>query len=282
MRDASPSRTALRVAMSRAAHQILDHPRIFDDPLALAMLGPELAARVASGATNTQSLPALRAFLAVRSRYAEDELASAVARGVQQFVVLGAGLDTFAYRNPYTNLGLRVFEVDHPDTQAWKRDQLAAAGIAIPSELTFVAADFERQTVRDALEKADFSTSAKTFLSWLGVTPYLGRAAFDQTMQFIASMPPESGVVFDYAVSAASLTPLEQAAQDELAKRVASVGEPFRLSFERAELSAGLREMRFGHLEDLGAAELNARYFSNRSDGLRMRSGLGRMMSARL
>jgi len=280
MRDASPSRTALRVAMRRAAHQVVDHPRVFDDPLAMSMIGPELAARIVSGDAATQSLPGLRAFLAARSRFAEDQLANAVASGVRQFVVLGAGLDTFAYRNPYGNLGMRVFEVDHPATQAWKRDQLASAGIAIPPELTFVAADFERQTLGDALKAANFPAGESTFFSWLGVTPYLSRAAFDQTMQFIAAMPPKSGVVFDYAISSTSLTHIERAASEALARRVALAGEPFQLSFEREELSAALREMGFRYLEDLGPEELNARYFADRADGLRLRSGLGRLMIA--
>jgi methyltransferase (TIGR00027 family) len=279
MREASPSRTALRVAVRRAAHQVLDHPTVFNDPLALAVIGPELAAQVTSGETQS-AYPTLRAFLAVRSRFAEDELAGAVARGVRQYVILGAGLDTFAYRNPYGDLRLRVFEVDHPATQAWKRDQLASVGIATPPNLTFVTADFERQTLGDALKSADFPAGEKTFFSWLGVTPYLSRAAFNHTMQFIASMPRESGVVFDYAIAAGSLSPEELAARDHLARRVALAGEPFQLFFEPEELAGALRAMGFRHLEDLAPSELNLRYFSNRADGLHLRGGLGHLMSA--
>jgi methyltransferase (TIGR00027 family) len=284
MRDASPSRTALRVAVRRAAHQVLDDPVIFNDPLALSIIGPELAAQITSGDYGkTQSaFPTLRAFLAVRSRFAEDELANAVARGVRQYVVLGAGLDTFAYRNPYADLGLRVFEVDHPATQAWKREQLASAGIAIPSNLTFVAADFERQTLGEALKSANFPAGEKTFFSWLGVTPYLSREAFSQTMRFIALMPRESGVVFDYAIAAGSLSPEELAARDHLARRVAAAGEPFQLFFEPEELAAELRAMGFRHLEDLAPRELNTRYFANRADGLSLRGGLGHLMSAQI
>jgi methyltransferase (TIGR00027 family) len=282
MRDASPSRTALRVAVRRAAHQVLDQPTVFNDPLALAVIGPDLAAEITSGEYGkTQSaFPTLRAFLAVRSRFAEDELASAIARGVRQFVILGAGLDTFAYRNPYADIGLRVFEVDHPATQAWKRERLEAAGIAIPSQLTFVIADFERQTLGEALKSADFPAGEKTFFSWLGVTPYLSREAFTETIQFIASMPRESGVVFDYAIASGSLSPEEQAARDHLARRVAAAGEPFQLFFEPEELAAELRGIGFRHLDDLAPAELNSRYFSDRADGLRLRGGLGHLMSA--
>ena len=135
MHNARPSRTAQRVAMRRAAHQVLDHPRVFEDPLAVAIAGGESETL---GAPEGQAMlshysRALRAFLAVRSRYAEDQLAAAVGRGVRQYVVLGAGLDTFAYRNPFQSAGLQVFEVDHPATQEWKRAQLRAAGIAIPA-----------------------------------------------------------------------------------------------------------------------------------------------------
>jgi methyltransferase (TIGR00027 family) len=141
MHENGASRTAIRAASRRAAHQILDRPPVFEDPLALAVVGAEAAARAASEASS----PSLRAFMAARSRFAEDELARAVACGVCQYVVLGAGLDTFAYRNPHAALGLQVFEVDNPATQQWKRGRLRSAGIEIPAETVFVAVDFERQ-----------------------------------------------------------------------------------------------------------------------------------------
>ena len=127
----------------------------------------------------------------------------AVAKGVRQYVVLGAGLDTFAYRNPFAYL--RVFEVDHPATQAWKRDQLQAGGIAIPDGFAFVAVDFEKQTLNAELAAAGFTTSQPAFFSWLGVTPYLTREAFEGTLRFIAAMPAGSGVAFDFAVERSAL-----------------------------------------------------------------------------
>ena len=129
MKDDSPSRTAYGVAMSRAAHQILDSPRLFEDPVALTLMGPKATAgiRAAQGRFNLPHTRYLRAFLVARSRLAEDAVSEAVARGVRQYVVLGAGLDTFAYRNPHAGLGLRVFEVDHPATQEWKRQLVSQA-----------------------------------------------------------------------------------------------------------------------------------------------------------
>src|SRR5271168_1087136 len=176
MQEGKFSRTARRVAIRRAAHQLLDHPRVLDDPLALRIIGLEAAEELRTNPKEHHAFArAFRAFMAARSRYAEDELARAVAHGVRQYVVLGAGLDTFAYRNPHA--GLRVFEVDHPATQAWKREQLQAGEIAIPASLTFVPIDFERQTLAAGLDQAGFDTRAAAFFSWLGVTPYLTREA---------------------------------------------------------------------------------------------------------
>lgn len=263
--------------MRRAAHQLLDEPRVFDDPLAAAIAGePERAP-----SANQPFSRSLRAFIAVRSRYAEDQLARAVERGVRQYVVLGAGLDTFAYRNPFQSAGLRVFEVDHPATQEWKRGQLGAAGIAIPAEMTFAAVDFERQSLEDGLRIARFETGQPAVFSWLGVTPYLSRAAFDGTIQFIAGMPSGSCVVFDYAVERSLLSPSQQLGLDALAARVARAGEPFRLFFDPTELSRDLERLGFTNIEDLDADRINARYFAVRSDGLRVTGG-GHLISAQV
>jgi len=138
MREARPSRTAYMVAMRRAAHQIFDNPKVFDDPIALAILGPGAEERLRSEPRFLNRLGrAVRASMAARSRYAEDQLARAIESGTRQYVILGAGLDTFAYRNPHPQPDLRVFEVDYPATQEWKRERLAAAGISAPPSLTF-------------------------------------------------------------------------------------------------------------------------------------------------
>jgi methyltransferase (TIGR00027 family) len=141
---------------------------------------------------------AFRAFMAARSRYAEDQLARAVERSVKQYVVLGAGLDTFAYRNPYPDL--RVFEVDHPATQAWKRGRLQSAGIAVPQSLVFTSVDFERQTLAGRLEPSGFDPKLSAFFSWLGVTPYLTRESCMATLGYIAKLPAGTGIAFDFAV----------------------------------------------------------------------------------
>jgi methyltransferase (TIGR00027 family) len=275
MQSAQPSRTAQRVAMRRAAHQSLDEPRVFEDPLAVAIAGGE--SEQPADARQPFSR-ALRAFLAVRSRYAEDQLAYAVQRGVRQYVVLGAGLDTFAYRNPFRAAGLHVFEVDHPATQEWKRAQLNATGIAIPQAMTFAAVDFESQSLGDGLLAAGFQRQQPAFFSWLGVTPYLSRPAFDATLRFIADMPSPSGVAFDFAIERRFLSLPQQLALDALAARVARAGEPFRLFFDPTALAVDLERVGFGSIEDLNCDQINARYFAGRSDGLAV-SGGGHLLS---
>ena len=281
MREARPSRTAYMVAMRRAAHQIFDDPKVFDDPFAMPILGPGAEQRLRSEPRFLNRLGrAVRASMAARSRYAEDQLARAVERGARQYVILGAGLDTFAYRNPHAQQELRVFEVDYPATQEWKRQRLAAAHIAIPSSVRFAPVDFEHQTLAEGLRQAGFDTARPALFSWLGVTMYLARETVMDTFRFIASGAPGGGVVFDYMVPRETLNWTHQLVYDALSRRVAKAGEPFRTCFAAEQLRAELEAMGFHSIENLGAAEINARYFHNRSDGLRVPGLLGRFMSA--
>ena len=183
MQLGQPSRTARVAAAYRAAHQILERRRIFTDPLALRILGEDAEA-VVREAEGDPSRRRLRLFIAVRTRFAEDALASAVERGVRQVVVLGAGLDTFAYRNPFGDR-LRIFEVDHPATQAWKRQRLADAAIPLPDSLTYAPVDFDQDTLSGGLLAAGFDPTQQTFFTWLGVVPYLAEEAVWATLAFI-------------------------------------------------------------------------------------------------
>jgi methyltransferase (TIGR00027 family) len=274
-----PSRTAHRVALRRAAHQLWDNPRVFDDPVALKIIGPDHASKLRQSVLDDGAMErSLRAFIVARSRYAEDQLADACSRGVKQYVVLGAGLDTFAYRNPFRDL--RVFEVDHPATQEWKRQILASTGISIPVLLTYVPVDFEKEPLAQGLESAGFNAQEPAFFSWLGVTPYLSRETVLGTLQWLISICPRNAVVFDYAVLRSSLSPIHRLGFDVLANRVAAAGEPFVGFFEPQEFGRELRQMGFAHIEDFGSAEINLRYFNQRRDGLGVTGG-GRLMAAR-
>jgi methyltransferase (TIGR00027 family) len=275
------SATAERVAMRRASHQLHDQPVIFHDPLALRVLSDECAAQVRDGIEQENGNPwsrGLRAFLAARSRFAEEELAKAVRQGVLQYVVLGAGLDTFACRNPFADL--QVFEVDFPQTQAWKRARLEHAGIAIPSSLHFAPVDFERHSLEDGLTEAGFRRSEPAFFSWLGVVPYLTRAAAFATLGFIAALPKGSGVAFDYSIPREMMSERERDAFDELAARVARAGEPFRSFYDPAQLAVDLRAMGFTEIEDLSGGDVRARWFPSSGAEQRLHGRSGHLLCA--
>lgn len=270
----------MRVALRRAAHQLFDSPRVLEDPLAVRIVGREAAGSL-SAIADRLSPPAryMRAFMAVRARLAEDELALAVRRGTTQFVILGAGLDTFAYRNPYPNL--RVFEVDHPATQEWKRQRLHAENISIPDSVTYAPVDFNSLTLADGLREANFHADKPAFFSWLGVTMYLDNQTVLDTLRFIHTLSAKNGVVFDYSVPRHLLNTVGKLVFDAITSRVAKIGEPFRGFFVPAELDAALKQIGYRHIEDLNSDALNARYFANRTDNLKVAGAMGRLCHAR-
>jgi methyltransferase (TIGR00027 family) len=279
MESARPSRTALRVALRRAAHQLYDaQPLVFDDPIAVPILGETYLEELRRTPTRPDRpfSVGLRAFLVARSRYAEDNLATAVANGVTQYVLLGAGLDTFAHRNPYPQL--RVFEVDHPATQEWKLELLQTSRLSNPTNLIYTPVDFECQSLPEQLEFTGFNPNAPTFFAWLGVVPYLTSEAFRATIAFIGSQPAGSGVVLDYGQPRSALPFFEQLAHDSLASRVQQAGEPFQLFFTPPEIAAELSAFR--DIEDIGSVEINARYFASRTDQLKLLGSGGRLLSA--
>ncbi len=266
--------------MRRAAHQLYDEPVIFVDPVAIRILSDETAAQVRSGLELENQNPwsrGLRAFVAARSRFAEEELARAFAAGVRQYVVLGAGLDTFAYRNPFADLA--VFEVDFPDTQAWKRMRLEHGGIAIPESVRFAAVDFERHSLSDGLQETGFRTDQPAFFAWLGVVPYLTRPAAFATLSFIAGLPQGSGVVFDYSIPREMMGERERDAFDNLAARVARAGEPFRLFFDPDQLAIDLRDLGFSTTEDLNVDAVRARWLGTQQEQ-RLHGRSGHLMCA--
>jgi len=277
METGKASKTALGVAIRRAAHQLVDRPPVLDDPIAVRLVGSGYRGKM--GRASHRVGRDLRAFAAVRSRYVEDRLAEFVARGGSQYVVLGAGLDTFAYRNPYP--GLRVFEVDFPATQQDKRAILAEAAITVPGSLTFVPLDLEHHTLAEDLAAAGFDADRPAFFGWLGVIPYLPLETFRATLCTIARLPADSGVGFDYALAPETLSTAGRTAFDALAGRVAAAGEPFQLFFTPEELERELRRAGFKRFEQLDYQQLNERYFRDRADGLKLSAvGLGMLATA--
>ena len=314
MIEAQPSGTAYRVALRRAAHQLHDAlPLVFTDPFAVRLLGPEASADLAHvpPAASRPYSAAMRAWVVARARFAEDVLAATAAEmtlltekaaatdghltrkhesgapdgaGVQntsfrlQYLVLGAGLDTFALRNPYPHV--RVFEVDHPATQAWKRQRLAAANLEVPANAQFVPVDFERQDLAQELHAAGFDPGLRTITAWLGVVPYLTAEAFHATVNLLGGLAPHSAAIFDYGQPREALSPEEQLQRDSLAARVAEAGEPFRSFFTPATLQHELAAAGLQVIQDLGSAALNELYFSHRLDELKLRGSAGRLCHA--
>lgn len=269
--DSIPSRTALGAAVYRAAHQLVDRPLVFEDPLALRILGPARAVQAELERRGTQAASAMRAFIAARSRYAEDAFAAAHDRGVRQYVVLGAGLDTFAYRCALERV--QVYEVDRAEMQQWKREWLARVGIVVPQSAATAPVDFERETIGEALSRTSFDFSKPAFFAWLGVTAYLTAEAVRNTLQDIGkSMAPGSEIVFDFA------TPLDRdspasGAREAFRARVDAAGEPLRSAFAPEDLCAQMRALGFSRAEVVDTAALNGRYFLGRQDGLQLRGG---------
>ena len=276
VRRGEPSRSAHWVAALRAVHQLLDEPLVLSDPIALSLLGAsaEAALRNDPFALNDPISRGVRAAMVARSRFVEDALSCGVAAGVRQYVLLGAGLDTFAYRSPYPDPQLRVFEVDHAGTQRWKQQLLAEAGIRVPSALTFVPVDFERDDLVGVLAQAGFRADEPACVSWMGVTTYLTADAVLRMLRAMAGFASGSCVCFDYRVPAAMLDPVERLVDEVIGAKAAAAGEPWLSTFDPAQLQAQLLEAGFSSADSTTPDELNACYFARRKDGLRTGGGL--------
>ena len=277
---AGPKPSAMLVAMQRAAHQLIEHPLVLDDPLALTILGKAQADALRKDLSNFRGPMAqgLRSSVVVRSRLAEDEWLAANERGVRQYVVLGAGLDTSAYRHA-ARPG-RIFEVDLPATQDWKRARLAETGIEVPQSVRYVPVDFETVSLADGLSAAGFDRKQPAFFSWLGVTMYLEEAAVFETLRFIGGCAKGSAVLFEYVVPFAGLSPMMRIAMEQMAAQLAQRGEPWKSFFEPEALAAKAAELGFSSSRTWTPQELNERYLANRADGLHIGAGPGRLMLA--
>ena len=277
MEERDTSRTALGTAYLRAAHQLFDAPpRILEDPVAVPLLGAEAVRRLHE---RKQSLQApgrlgLRSHVVLRSRFAEDRLEAAARRGASQYVILGAGFDTFAYRRRDVSDGgrVRVFEVDHPRTQAEKLRRVAQAGWPAPRGLVHVAVDFATEDLATSLRHAGLEPGLRTFFSWMGVTYYLERAAMEATFRALAALgAPGSTVVFDHLDDAAFDPERQTPRMRTTLELVARVGEPMKTGLAPAAMAACLRACGWEARAQLGRDELQARYFDRRGDGYRAR-----------
>jgi len=290
------STTADFAAMMRAAHFVLDsEPKILGDTLALRLSGfdsdedlrrtiAEMGAELASklpGASADSLMEATRAGITVRSRFAEDRLREAIDRGVSQYVILGAGLDSSAYRFRESNCDIRVFEVDFPATQEWKRARLEEMNPGATNHVTYVPIDFERDSLFARLHEKGFDPRPPAFFSWLGVVWYLSEHAIFATLREIASSAADSEIVFEYPLLADLVGPIDRPLVEMIKQVGASRGEPVGLGFDPAELVRKVEALGFETVIDLSPDDINARYFSGRQDGLKM-PGIGHLISARV
>jgi methyltransferase (TIGR00027 family) len=272
MEEGRHSATAEGCAVLRALHQRTAEPRVLDDPISPRLVDPNGSA-FKTWSEFLERLPTanrlrLTHFL-LRGWYAEDCLAEAFTRGLRQFVILGAGLETFAYRQPRWARDMRIFEVDHPDTRQWKRQRLDAAQIHVPENTMFVPVDFEKTTVRAALPAAGFDPTAPGFFSMLGVSQYLTGEALDETLEMVLGLGSSSEIVFSF-VPPDELMPEDEAALcKQFAQRVAAIGEPWLTRPQPDQLRAKLVKMGFGAVSHLSPDDANRLYFSSRQDGLR-------------
>jgi methyltransferase (TIGR00027 family) len=258
MKPNEPSRTALIPARQRAAHQVLDHGAILHDPFAMRILGED-EKEVLQFANQHPMASIGRLFNAARSRIAEDALSVAVEGGIRQIVILGAGLDTFALRSPHGVAEIRVYEVDHPATQAWKRERLAEAQIALPPRLVFVPVDFERDDLQESLAGAGFQQDSPAFFIWLGVVPYLTKEAIGSTLDYIASIP-DSEVVFDYMEATQAFSEEMRELVTKRTEQLEKMGERWVSRFEPSGMAAFLRARGFSDIEDINYQEIKSRF----------------------
>ncbi len=258
MKPNKPSQTALIPARHRAAHQLLDHGSILHDPFAIKILGED-EKDVLQFATGHPFGSIGRLFAVARSRIAEDALAEAVDRGIRQIVVFGAGLDTFALRNPHSARQVRIFEVDHPATQAWKRQRMADAQLECPPWLIFAPVDFERDDLAEKLADAGFQQNLPAFFTWLGVVPYLTEAAIGATLDYIASIP-NSEVAFDYIETFDAFSEEFRETIAERTEQLEKIDERWTSLFKPAGIAAILRSHGFPEIEDISFPEYAARF----------------------
>ncbi|HET7768846.1 MAG TPA: class I SAM-dependent methyltransferase [Chloroflexota bacterium] len=263
-----PSRTAVLTAAARALHREEPPPWVLDDRLALALAGDDghrLAERLRAELTPPALLDFAR-WCCVRARLPEDTVERALAGGVRQYVILGAGLDSFAYRRGDLVDRLRVFEVDHPASQAWKRRRLDELGVSPPPSLVFAAVDFEHQTLRAGLEVAGFDFGATAVFSWIGVTLYLTLEAIAATLATVAACPAGTRIVLTYNRPGSALSGVGLETQTALAGIAGELGEPIVTLFEPDEIERLLRDHGFGQIEHFGPDEAVRTYFAGRDD----------------
>ena len=282
MDAASPaSRSAMSAAVARGTHRLWDAPPwIVDDPFALDLVGPgwEELARSARALVREPVWRRGHAFVQIRTRYPEDRLTESQCG---QYVILGAGLDAFAWRRPDLLGALRVFEVDHPATQAWKRERAATVGLRASDDHVFVPVDFETQPLGERLDAAGFDRTRPALFSWVGTTMYLTIAAIESTLRVVARCARGSEIVMGYNVSPDYCDDFGREYLAAFAPTAVRMGESLASSFSPTAAEALIARCGLAVSAHPTSRDLDARYCSARTDGLRPLITLERLVVAR-
>jgi methyltransferase (TIGR00027 family) len=268
MLPGQPSRTMLRSAIRRAAHQILDAPLIFNDPIVVGLV-PEASDPAIRDALDDPGAPDAKLFrcmFAMRNRFAEDRLAQAAARGARQYVIVGAGLDTFAWRQPAFAKTMQIFSVDHPASQAWTRERFHENGLLKPPNLTYVPADLEERRVGEQLAACGFDCNIASFWSALGLMQYLERRTIDALIGFISTLAHGSEFVFSFAPPDSQLDVKGADAFFSFDQRQAALGEPWKSRLRPSDLIAELADLGFSDIFHLTPELARQRYFADQQE----------------
>ena len=271
MSTAAPDQTAVRVALWRALHVELDPPpHVLEDEVGLQIAAPDDRWRQRPD-MDPQATSGFRASIVGRARFVEDLVAGGAARGVPQYVILGAGLDTFAQRRTDLASRIRVFEVDRPDAQQWKRERLVALGLGVPEWLRLVPVDFEAgSSWWEQLLAAGFDPRAPAVVASTGVSLYLSMDAIAATLQTVARLSPGSTLAMTYMLPLELIDDAEERRLREFAERGARAsGTPFISFFTPSQMTAVAHDAGFREARCVSAAELSQRYFAGRADRLR-------------
>ena len=270
MTPGQPSKTMLRTAILRAAHQLLDKPLILNDPIAVGLVPESSERALLATLDNQHDQMALRSLFALRSRFTEDRLAEAAARNVSQYVIVGAGLDTFAWRQPDYARNMKIFAVDHVATLAWTQVRFWERGLPKPANLTFVPVDLEDGRLGERLVEFGFDLDTPSFCSALGVMHYLDRQAVDALLGFASSLKAGSEIVFSFAPPEDDLQGDDVRMAVDAAERVAAIGEPWKTRLRPRELVECLTHFGFSDVFQLTLELAQQRYFAGREDGLKL------------
>jgi methyltransferase (TIGR00027 family) len=277
--EMGPGHTATLAAVGRAIHAESERPLVADQ-LALGLAGEPGATLMAQLKSQLPeaSRQSFGLAFAIRTRFVEDAVEAAILEGIRQYVILGAGLDSFAYRRPELSQRLKIFEVDRAASQDWKRSRLEAMGVAVPPSVEFVPLDAEKDDLRAGLINARFEPSAPAIVSAIALTQYLALPAIERILELVASFAPGSRLVITYVVPAAELSETAAAGLAWTMSQAKERGEPFVSMFRPTEFDELLRRSGFSRVDQAGARELLQLYLADRPDA--QLTGIERLVTA--